>query len=212
MNLSFNTFRQRLYCLANSLSLTYFSFAPYTPGRLSFESRFRTYAKVACTNISSNQPRTMSGPASKKQRTLPQFELLYWPTIPGRGEFIRLPLEAAGVAYNDICNEQKTGMGQLSKLIDSSSIGDSDGNPPSFAPPILRVPGAGKDGTNLVIHQTPVILSYLAPQIGMVPEGDDGAAAHVAQIALTALDMNNEAHDTHHPVGVSLVGNSFCSW
>ena len=208
---SFSTFGQSLYCSANSLSFTCFSFAPYTSGRLPLESGFRTYTKVACTNISRNQSRTMSGPASKKQRTLPQFELLYWPTVPGRGEFVRLPLEAAGVAYNDICNEQKNGMGQLSKLIDSSSTGDSEGNPPSFAPPILRVPGAGKDGTNLIIHQTPAILSYLAPQIGMVPEGDDGAAAHVAQIALTALDLNNEAHDTHHPVGVSLVGNSSCS-
>ncbi|MCJ1328883.1 hypothetical protein MMC10_005560 [Thelotrema lepadinum] len=146
----------------------------------------------------------MSGPASKKQRTMPQFELLYWPTMPGRGEFIRLPLEATGVAYNDVCNEQKSGMGQLSKLIDSSSTSDSDGNPVAFAPPVLRVTGAGKDGTSLVIHQTPAILAYLAPQIGMVPEDDAGAAAYVAQIALTALDLNNETHDTHHPVGVSL--------
>ena len=147
----------------------------------------------------------MSAPASKKQRTMPQYELLYWPGIPGRGEFIRLPFEATGTAYNDICNEQENGTSELKKLIDPSSTRDSDGNPPCFAPPLLRVPGAGKDGSALVIHQTPAILAYLASQIGMVPKGDEGAAAHVAQIALTALDLNNEAHDTHHPVGISLV-------
>ena len=146
----------------------------------------------------------MSAPASKKQRTTPQYELLYWPGLPGRGEFVRLPLEAAGVAYSDVCNEQKEGINQLLKLIDSKSEGDSS-NPPNFAPPVLRIPGAAKDGSALMIHQTPAILTYLAPQIGMVPKDDEGGVAHVAQMALTALDMNNEAHDTHHPVGVALV-------
>ena len=27
------------------------------------------------------------------------YELWYWPSIQGRGEFVRLPLEAAGIAY-----------------------------------------------------------------------------------------------------------------
>jgi glutathione S-transferase len=30
------------------------------------------------------------------------YELHYWPTIPGRGEFVRLALEAAGASYIDI--------------------------------------------------------------------------------------------------------------
>ena len=192
---------RRLYCSAYSPSPIDISFALYSSRRLPL-------ALEVTTTLCKNHSRKMSGPASKKQRTMPQFELLYWPTMPGRGEFIRLPLEATGVAYNDVCNEQKSGMGQLSKLIDSSSTSDSDGNPVAFAPPVLRVTGAGKDGTSLVIHQTPAILAYLAPQIGMVPEDDAGAAAYVAQIALTALDLNNETHDTHHPVGVSLVRSS----
>lgn len=147
----------------------------------------------------------MPAPASKGQQTNSQYELLYWPSIPGRGEFIRLPLEAAGVAYTDVCNKQSDGINELMALIDPESTGDSDGNPPNFAPPVLRVPGAGKDGSALTIHQTPAVMAYLAPRIGMVPEGDEGGAAHVAQIALTALDLNNEAHDTHHPVAVSAV-------
>jgi glutathione S-transferase len=146
---------------------------------------------------------TMSAPASKKQRTLPQFELLYWPGIPGRGEFVRLPLEASGTPYSDICNEKKDGINELMKLLDTQSESQDD-NPPCFAPPVLRIPGAGTNGGALIIHQTPTILSYLTPKIGMVPE-DDAGAYHTLQIALTALDMNNEIHDTHHPVAVAQV-------
>tara|TARA_R110002003_G_scaffold214_27_gene16200 strand:- start:3157 stop:3342 length:186 start_codon:yes stop_codon:yes gene_type:complete len=48
--------------------------------------------------------------SNKKARTHPPYELLYWPEIPGRGEFIRLAFEAAGVSYKDVSNEEKDGM------------------------------------------------------------------------------------------------------
>lgn len=47
--------------------------------------------------------------ANKKARTNPPYELLYWPGIPGRGEFIRLAFEAAGVSYKDTANESEDG-------------------------------------------------------------------------------------------------------
>jgi hypothetical protein len=47
--------------------------------------------------------------ANKKARTHPPYELLYWPGIPGRGEFIRLAFEAAGVPYKDVANESEDG-------------------------------------------------------------------------------------------------------
>ena len=47
--------------------------------------------------------------SNKKARTQPPYELLYWPGIPGRGEFIRLAFEAAGVSYKDVANESKDG-------------------------------------------------------------------------------------------------------
>lgn len=76
------------------------------------------------------------------------------------------------------------------------------GNPVIFAPPALRVPGAGKDGSSaLIVSQTPNILAYLGPKIGMVP-ADEADAVHVNALALTALDLSNETHDTHHPVAV----------
>ena len=71
-------------------------------------------------------------------------------------------------------------------------------NCPVFAPPIL------KHG-DLVISQTPNILMYLAPKLGLVPSEDEdpNAIFQVNQLALTALDgLSNETHDTHHPVAV----------
>lgn len=165
---------------------------------------------IRATNKSS-LPRTkhirtfaMSGPAAKKQKTHPNYELIYWPGIPGRGEYIRLPLEASGVAYSDPANEKKDGMKQVTALIDQKSMADEDGNPPAFAPPGLRVPGAGKDGKSLLIHQTPTILQYLGPQIGMAPD-DEAGRLHVSQMMQTALDLSNETHDVHHPIAVGLV-------
>ncbi|KAI9721858.1 MAG: hypothetical protein M1828_004953 [Chrysothrix sp. TS-e1954] len=143
----------------------------------------------------------MSTPATKKQRTLPQYELLYWPGIPGRGEYIRLALEAAGVSYSDPANETKDGISKITPLNDKKTTGDEDGNPPTFSPPAMRVPGAGKDGKALLIHQTPNILMYLGPHIGMVPD-DELGRLHANQMMLTALDLSNETHDTHHPVAV----------
>ena len=40
------------------------------------------------------------------------YELHYWPTIPGRGEFVRLALEAAGAAYVDVARgDEAAGQG-----------------------------------------------------------------------------------------------------
>jgi glutathione S-transferase len=47
--------------------------------------------------------------SNKKARTQPAYELLYWPGMPGRGEFIRLAFEAAGVSYKDPSNESDDG-------------------------------------------------------------------------------------------------------
>lgn len=139
--------------------------------------------------------------ASKKARTHPTYELLYWPEIPGRGEFVRLAFEAAGVSYKDVSNESKDGIQSVLSVISNESTGE-DSNPPAFAPPALRVPGEGKDGKALIIYQTPSILVYLGDKLGLA--GDDEAEkAWILSHTLTALDLNNETHDTHHPVAVA---------
>ena len=141
----------------------------------------------------------MSGPASKRQKTSNSapYELLYWPSIPGRGEHIRLCFEETGTPYHDVCNASEAGMSELTPLISDSYSGDAT-NPPPLAPPILR-------HGDLLISQTPNIVMYLAPQLGLAgPEDDANAIFHINQLTLTALDgLSNEAHDTHHPIAIS---------
>ena len=141
--------------------------------------------------------------STKKARTQPPYELIYWPTIPGRGEFIRLALEVTGTSYTDTGNASEGGIQSVLGLISAESTGDADGNPPTFAPPALRIPGEGKDGKSLVLYQTPSILSYLGDKLGLA--GEDEVEKHwVLSHTLTALDLNNEVHDTHHPLAPQL--------
>jgi len=141
----------------------------------------------------------MSTRSSKRQKTAKvhaPFELVYWPGIPGRGEHVRLALEEAGAEYTDTARIDH-GMNTVLELISDKNLGD-DTNPPPFAPPIL------KHG-DLTISQTPNILLYLGPKLGLVPsaDSDPNGYYHVNALALTALDgLSNEAHDTHHPIAV----------
>jgi glutathione S-transferase len=119
-----------------------------------------------------------------------RYELYYWPSIQGRGEFVRLALEDAGADYVDIARKPK-GMAAMMRLMESRSI-----ERPPFAPPFLK---AGK----LVIAQTANILFYLGPRLDLVPKSDPIRLwAH--QLQLTIADWVAEAHDTHHPIAGSL--------
>ncbi|KAI1319491.1 hypothetical protein F5Y16DRAFT_414223 [Xylariaceae sp. FL0255] len=142
---------------------------------------------------------------AKSNKDVP-YELIYWPSLPGRGEFVRLALEEGGAEYTDTAHMEK-GVEQVLGQIDSSNIGDQL-NPPPLAPPILR-------HGDLLISQTSNILLYLGPRLGLVPpssgseedgtEADPDAMYRVNALALTALDgLCNEAHDTHHPVASGL--------
>ena len=137
-----------------------------------------------------------STPAAKKQKTSKDapYELIYWPGLPGRGEHVRLALEEAGASYTDSAHLED-GMKLVLSHIDTKNLGDAT-NPPPLAPPIL------KHG-DLIISQTPNILLYLGPRLGLVPkaEDDEDGIYKVNELALTALDgLSNEAHDTHHPI------------
>ena len=141
----------------------------------------------------------MSSPASKRQKmsssTAP-YEILYWPSLPGRAEPVRLCFEETGTPYTDVTNADKGGMAQLLAQLSDKNVGDTH-NPPCLAPPMLR-------HGEILLSQLPNIMLYLAPKLGLAgPEGNENAIYHVNQLALTALDgLSNEAHDTHHPVGV----------
>lgn len=142
----------------------------------------------------------MSQPGAKhiKNNDDAPFELVYWPGIPGRGEFIRLLFEHSGTPYTDAAKNKSSeeAVGAVMALV--AGNGDA-ANPPKFACPVL------KHGS-LVLSQTPNILLYLAPRLGLAPPLASGPAIyHLNEIVLTLLDgLSNEAHDTHHPLGPSL--------
>ena len=104
------------------------------------------------------------------------------------------------------------------KLLPSITDASKSGHPPSFAPPALKLP------SGRLISQTPNILNYLAPKLGLAgsKEGEEGEEerASINQLVLTALDLCNEVrvllicgqnqtlttinqtHDVHHPIAV----------
>jgi len=119
-----------------------------------------------------------------------RYQLFYWPEIQGRGEFVRLALEDAGAAYDDVARKPG-GMDRMMAMMK----GGRDKRPP-FAPPFIK---AGK----LVIAQSAEILFYLGPRLKLAPRSEaDRLWLH--QLQLTITDFVKEIHDTHHPVGSGL--------
>lgn len=119
-----------------------------------------------------------------------KYELYYWPSIQGRGEFVRLALEDAGADYVDVARRPK-GMQAMMHAMESASVKHAP-----FAPPFLR---AGE----LLIAQTANILFYLGPRLGLAPKSE-AARLWLHQLQLTIADWLVEVHDTHHPIGGGL--------
>jgi len=118
-----------------------------------------------------------------------RYQLFYWPSIQGRGEFARLALEDAGASYDDVARK-RGGMARMLAMMDGR------GKRPPFAPPFLK---AGP----LVIAQTAEILFYLGPRLKLSPRAEaDRLWLH--QLQLTVTDFVKEIHDTHHPLGGEL--------
>ena len=120
-----------------------------------------------------------------------RYELYYWPSIQGRGEFVRLALEQAGAAYADVARAGPRGMRALMRWLDDESL-----EHPPFAPPYLKA-------DKLVIAQTANILLYLGAHHGLAPAGEAGRL-WTHQLQLTIADFVGEVHDTHHPIASSL--------
>ena len=119
-----------------------------------------------------------------------RYQLYYWPEIQGRGEFVRLALEDAGAAYDDVARKP----GGMDKMM-AIMTGGRDQHPP-FAPPFLK---AGK----LVIAQSANILFCLGPRLKLSPR-EEAVRLWLHQLQLTVTDFVKEIHDTHHPVGSGL--------
>lgn len=117
-----------------------------------------------------------------------RYELYYWPTIQGRGEFIRLALEEAGADYVDVARRAgKRGVPAMMKLMQDRRRARAP-----YAPPFLK---AGKT----IVAQTANVLLFLGPRLKLAPRDEVGRLwAH--QLQLTISDLVVEIHDTHHPV------------
>src|SRR4051794_5921691 len=95
--------------------------------------------------------RAGAGRLDKRRQTM-RYELYYWPTIQGRGEFIRLSLEQGNAPYVDIAR----GPGGVDRMMRFMQRQGTARAP--FAPPFLV---AGRS----VIAQTANILLYLGPRL-----------------------------------------------
>ncbi|HJQ18595.1 MAG TPA: glutathione S-transferase [Allosphingosinicella sp.] len=117
------------------------------------------------------------------------YQLWYWDGIPGRGEFVRLALEAGGIDYEDRVRTIEAGNDAL--------VEDMQRRRPDlpFAPPYLVADG-------MTIAQTANILFFLGEKHGLAP-ADSAGRFWTAQLQLTIADMVLEAHDVHHPVDSS---------
>lgn len=116
------------------------------------------------------------------------YDFWYWPQVAGRGEFVRLTLEACGVPYRDRARIE--GAEAMMADMENHAAG------PAFAPPYLSI----DSGT---VAQTSNILFYLAERHECGPSGMK-ARYWLAQVQQTIMDLVAEAHDVHHPVGVGL--------
>lgn len=120
------------------------------------------------------------------------YELHYWPSIQGRGEFVRLALEYGAIPYIDVAREDPSRGGGEEALM--RVMETADPHRPPFAPPLLKT-------VDMVIGQTANILLFLGTRHALAPEDHAGWSwAH--QLQLTIADFVAEVHDVHHPLGV----------
>jgi len=114
------------------------------------------------------------------------YKLWYWPTIQGRGEFVRLALEAANIPYED-CARERGAEALMKDMTARESYAP-------FAPPYL-------DTGTMAIAQVAHILTYLADAHGLAPK-DEATLFWTIQLQLTVTDFVAEVHNVHHPVAL----------
>ena len=124
-----------------------------------------------------------------------RYEFYYWPTIQGRGEFIRLALEEAGADYVDVAR-RKGGEKAMTRLMESART-----QHPPFAPPFLK---AGK----VIVAQTANILFYLGPRLGLAPRDEAGRlTTTLVQEGLTIYEIATVRRDLEQ-IFLDLVGGA----
>ena len=116
------------------------------------------------------------------------YDLWYWTGAPGRGEFVRVALEAAGADYRDRAREDGS-----QALVDD--LEERSGIRP-FAPPYLT-------DSDICIAQVAHIVTWLGDRHGFGGE-DERSSLELIMLQLTITDITAEAHDVHHPIADAL--------
>lgn len=121
-----------------------------------------------------------------------RYQLIYWPTLQGRGEFVRLVLEDVGLPYDDLARQAESN-GAGGAVVVERMLSHKTQHP-LFAPPILKI-------DELVIAQTPNILWWLGRNHNLWPI-EEALCLLAMQVQLTIADLVTEVHDTHHPIAL----------
>lgn len=116
------------------------------------------------------------------------MQLWYWPDLPGRGEFVRLFMEAAELDYADMAREQDADA-MVEDMFERSGIRP-------FAPPYLV-------DDEVVIGQTALILLYLSDKEGL-GSGELATDLQLMQLQMDIADLVEEIHSVHHPIAHDL--------
>lgn len=122
------------------------------------------------------------------------YRLIYWPMIPGRGEFLRVILEDVGADYVDVARLDPSQGGGIPAVTDFLQA-PGEGLRPLACPVLVA--------DDLVLAQSPAIAMFLGEQHDRLPSSS-GGRHQVLQVLLTMADLVAEVHATHHPVGTSL--------
>src|SRR3546814_10847168 len=121
-------------------------------------------------------------PGARTVRRPVSYKLWYWPSVQGRGEFIRLAMEAGDIAYRDWARDR----GEDALLERMSRIYSRQ----PFAPPFLELDG-------FAIAQVANILMYLGERHDLAPS-PMADRLWLNQLQLTVADMIAEVHNLHH--------------
>jgi glutathione S-transferase len=125
------------------------------------------------------------------------WTLLYWPGIPGRGEFVRLVLEHNKIPYKEPARFPEANPAAVMTHMQGKDAGLFPGASPPF---LLSGPDNGKA---VSVSQSMNIVCFLSEVYGLGPQ--DAAGKFAANAVLyTVADVVAETHDTHHPLSTQL--------
>ncbi|KAL5006889.1 hypothetical protein ScPMuIL_015695 [Solemya velum] len=120
-----------------------------------------------------------------------EWELWYYPVLAGRGEFVRLLFEEAGVKFKE--------MGTTGEVVVENVIQGKMGGFPLFAPPVLK-------RGDFQICQTGTICKYLGKEFGMYPETEEDVW-HADMLTSCIHDYIGEGRLAFH--GIDPVGSYY---